>query len=73
MSEGLQGLTYLDKSGQVFQQPEQIITRRQSEFHEIPADPMGLANPRYNQLMIQYFQCVTDYMNDYTDPVILQK
>ena len=57
----------------MFKQPEQTVTVRQSANHEPPTDPLGLANPRYAQLMTQYFQCVTDYMNDYSDPVILQK
>lgn len=59
---------YMDKP--VWQQ--NIPTKLPSSGVEFE-DPVGLHNEQYGRLLSNYFKCVTYFLNEYTEPVMLEK
>ena len=60
---------YMDKP--VF--PQNIGTKVPSNTQEGMEDPIGLQNERYGHLLGNYFKCVTFFLNEFTDPTILEQ
>ena len=43
------------------------------EIMEQYPDHVGFANGRYNRLLNDYFLCVTRYMEDFYDPLVMEQ
>lgn len=52
--------------------PVRMETARPSAGMEFK-DPHGMENPQYSSLLRNYFKCVTYFLNDHTEPAILEK